>query len=299
MEKNLLQVLNEVKGRILDDDTVISTLETLKKEAAEVSRKVEETDQVMQEIEITSQQYMPLSLACSSIYFTIDNLHQVHYLYQYSLQFFLDIFTNLLCNNPALNDVKDYAKRLQIITQHLFESCFNRVTRGMLHDDRIVFGLLLAKIYLRGKVELDQEFNYLLHGKDHDLEQQKELAIIEDLSEKFNYFKDVNGGVLQSPQFMSWMNSGTPEDQAPKLWNDNEKAQEMIAMRDLLLVKSFRADRLVQACDRFVTTVLGSTFSSEKELDLAKIVENEVNANTPILMCSVAGFDASGKKTFA
>lgn len=126
LEKNLLQVLNEVKGRILDDDTVISTLETLKKEAAEVSKKFEETDQVMKEIEVTSQQYMPLSSACSSIYFTIDNLHQVHYLYQYSLQFFLDIFTNLLTNNPALNNVKDYAQRLQIITQHLFEACFNR-----------------------------------------------------------------------------------------------------------------------------------------------------------------------------
>ena len=47
MEKHLLQVLNEAKGRILDDDTVISSLETLKEEAAEVSKKVEETDEVM------------------------------------------------------------------------------------------------------------------------------------------------------------------------------------------------------------------------------------------------------------
>ena len=53
---------------------------------------------------MTSQQYMPLSSACSSIYFTIDNLHQVHYLYQYSLQFFLDIFTSLLINNPGKID---------------------------------------------------------------------------------------------------------------------------------------------------------------------------------------------------
>ena len=58
LEKNLLQVLNEAKGRILDDDTVISSLETLKEEAAEVSKKVEETDEVMKEIEMTSQQYM-------------------------------------------------------------------------------------------------------------------------------------------------------------------------------------------------------------------------------------------------
>ena len=54
--------------------------------------KVDETETVMEEIEKTSKQYEPLSTACSSIYFTIDNLHQIHFLYQFSLQFFLDIF---------------------------------------------------------------------------------------------------------------------------------------------------------------------------------------------------------------
>ena len=46
LEKNLLSCLNEAKGRILDDDNVINTLEILKGEAAEVGRKVDETDQV-------------------------------------------------------------------------------------------------------------------------------------------------------------------------------------------------------------------------------------------------------------
>ncbi len=92
LEKDLLQCLNEAKGRILDDNTVISTLETLKQEAAEVSRKVDETEEVMVEIEKTSRMYSPLSVASSSIYFTMDSLHQIHFLYQFSLQFFLDIF---------------------------------------------------------------------------------------------------------------------------------------------------------------------------------------------------------------
>ena len=92
-------------------------METLKEEAAEVSKKVEETDEVMKEIEMTSQQYMPLSSACSSIYFTIDNLHQVHYLYQYSLQFFLDIFTSLLINNPGKINI--FNKYSQFSTYYL------------------------------------------------------------------------------------------------------------------------------------------------------------------------------------
>lgn len=77
LEKSLLQALNEVKGRILDDDTIITTLENLKKEAAEVTRKVEETDIIMAEVEAVSQQYLSLSSACSSIYFTMESLNQV------------------------------------------------------------------------------------------------------------------------------------------------------------------------------------------------------------------------------
>ena len=79
LEKSLLQALNEVKGRILDDDSIITHLETLKKEASDVARKMEETDVVMAEVETTSQQYLPLASSCSSIYFTLEALKQVNW----------------------------------------------------------------------------------------------------------------------------------------------------------------------------------------------------------------------------
>lgn len=40
LEKSLLQALNDAKGKILDDDSIIATLETLKKEAADIGQKV-------------------------------------------------------------------------------------------------------------------------------------------------------------------------------------------------------------------------------------------------------------------
>ncbi|KAJ9597996.1 hypothetical protein L9F63_026898, partial [Diploptera punctata] len=137
LEKSLLQALNDAKGKILDDDSVITTLETLKQEAADISKKVEETDKVIGEIETVSQQYMPLSQACSNIYFTMDSLNQIHFLYQYSLKFFLDIFSSVLYNNPKLPSVSDYGARLAIITKDLFGVCYERVARGMLHIDRL------------------------------------------------------------------------------------------------------------------------------------------------------------------
>ena len=42
-----------------------------------MQKKVEETDVVMAEVETVSRQYLPLSTACSSIYFTLESLNQV------------------------------------------------------------------------------------------------------------------------------------------------------------------------------------------------------------------------------
>lgn len=42
-----------------------------------MTRKVEETDIIMAEVEAVSQQYLSLSSACSSIYFTMESLNQV------------------------------------------------------------------------------------------------------------------------------------------------------------------------------------------------------------------------------
>ncbi|CAO3598448.1 unnamed protein product [Absidia cylindrospora] len=75
LEKSLLQALNESKGNILDDDKVIETLETLKKEAADITDKVNETNTVMQEVEQTTGIYTPLAHACSLIFFVMEQLN--------------------------------------------------------------------------------------------------------------------------------------------------------------------------------------------------------------------------------
>ncbi len=46
---------------------------------------------------------------------------QVHFLYQYSLRFILDIFQVVLNSNTHLSGVTDHFKRLSIITADMFQ----------------------------------------------------------------------------------------------------------------------------------------------------------------------------------
>lgn len=67
---------------------------------------------------------MKLANACSQIYMTLHHLDEVHLLYNYSLDFLLDIFTNVL-KSPKLSNVRDYDNRLKIILQDLFSVFFS------------------------------------------------------------------------------------------------------------------------------------------------------------------------------
>uniref|UniRef100_H3C202 Dynein cytoplasmic 1 heavy chain 1 n=1 Tax=Tetraodon nigroviridis TaxID=99883 RepID=H3C202_TETNG len=309
LEKSLLQALNEVKGRILDDDTIITTLENLKKEAAEVTRKVEETDIVMAEVETVSQQYLTLSSACSSIYFTMEALNQMHFLYQYSLHFFLDTYHTVLYENPNLKSISDHSQRLAVLTKDLFQVVFNRAARGMLHLDHITFAMLLAKISLKGMTSepsYDSEFQHFLRGKEIVLtgtSLPKVKGLSSEQSEamvrlsRLPAFSDLVNKVQADEQFFMWIESNTPELAVPYLWSEEKQSTPIgQAVHQLLLIQAFRPDRLLAMSHIFVAKVLGESFMSiiEQPLDLANVVENEVKPSTPVLMCSVPGYDASG-----
>ncbi|XP_050037127.2 dynein heavy chain, cytoplasmic isoform X2 [Dermacentor andersoni] len=311
LEKSLLQALNDSKGRILDDDSVISTLEKLKNEAAEISRKVEETDKVMAEVEAVSLQYQPLAQACSSIFFTLEGLHQAHFLYQYSLHFFLEIYNDVLTNNSHLTGVVDHTSRLGIITKDLFQVVYTRVTRGMLHEDKLVFALLLCRIHLRGfsqETNFEHELNHLLRGKEGILPGQPTIHVaglspdqLEGATalSRLPAFRSLQQRLDEHPDFTGWAESNAPERDVPVLWEEGSRPLTPVgqAMHQLLVIQAFRPDRVIAQGHQVVTAVLGDDFTSasETELDLAAVVDNEVKAGTPILMCSVPGYDASGR----
>lgn len=50
----MLDALSKSEGNILDNNALINTLETLKKESAKISAEVEKTEDTMKEIELVS-----------------------------------------------------------------------------------------------------------------------------------------------------------------------------------------------------------------------------------------------------
>jgi dynein heavy chain 1 len=320
LEKLLLQALNESTGNILDDDKVIDTLETLKREAADITRKVEETDVVMKEVEQVTADYLPIAQACSSVFFILEQLNLVHHFYQFSLRFFLDIFDYVLHHNPNLRGVSEHGARRDILLKDLFLITYRRTSRALFHKDHVMLAVLLAQVKLRGLEDINDELEFLLETGDGSAaasistnraiecltaEQQQRL----DTYAKHSLFKPVESHIIErQDDWVPFLSASNPESAVPIPWDPSSRKSfftiyfqiidcfcpaAVEAIRSLLIIKCLRPDRLLQATAIFVQTVFGVDLSVEASFDLGTMVTDEVKAQTPLALVSVSGYDAS------
>ena len=234
LEKLLLQALNESTGNILDDDKVIDTLETLKKEAAEITHKVEETDLVMREVEEVTAEYLPLAQACSSVYFVLEQLNLINHFYQFSLKFFLEIFEYILKQNPSLKNVSDHHARREILFNDLFLVVYKRTSRALLHKDHVLLGLLLAQIKIRGTEDISEELEFLLDSNDGSAAvtlggssdgQALSFLSVDQMQRLNNYskasiFSPVLSHITEHPSdWIPFLEAVSPENTVPSPWD--------------------------------------------------------------------------------
>jgi dynein heavy chain 1 len=204
----------------------------LKREAAEVTRKVDETDLIMAEVEQVTREYLPLAQASSAMFFALDELHLLNHFYQFSLRFFLDIFDFVLLRNPSLQGITDPQRRLAVLLDDLFLHVFRRTSRALLHSDHLTLAVLLAQIKLRSQVgDFDeQEFAFLLEGGEGaptpvpaafsnilDDSQCRRLQAFSRLPSFESVPKHIESN---EPLWKAFLKASSPETQVPEIWTD-------------------------------------------------------------------------------
>ena len=296
LEKQLLQALNESRGNILDDDNVIETLERLKTEAADISAKMSNTEGVMAEVEEITRQYGVIAGSCSAVFAVLDQLHFLNHFYQFSLQYFLDIFQLVLHNNPNLAKETNHNARRDIIVKDLFVNTFKRTALGLLQKDRITLGMLLAQAspYKMDKSLIDVVLDKRIEGADLSSDPAGRDAAFAEAG-KLGVLKERMDGVA-SADWDRFFTEELAETVVPRVWDgdgEGETGPTDRALYALLLVKLFRMDRFVPAAERFVASVFGAdAFDFVEDL---KETTTQVSATLPIALVSSPGFDASYK----
>ncbi|KAJ6102543.1 hypothetical protein N7486_004970 [Penicillium sp. IBT 16267x] len=292
LEKRLLQALNESRGNILDDDNVIETLETLKKEAGEISKKMSETEGVMSEVETITQQYSIIARACSAVFAVLEQLHHINHFYQFSLQYFVDIFNSVLYQNKRLAQEKDHASRVQMIIRDLFITTYQRTSLGLVQKDRITLAILLAQAtpFPMDRAILDRILDESVEDADLSTTEDAREQVMSKLL-NMSLFKEYIPNIPQD-QWDRFFGEELAENAVPVIWEESTPKLDQL-LRSLLLVKLCRMDRFVPTAERFIEAVFGRELF-EGSSDLKDVVD-QVTATTPISLSSSPGFDASYK----
>lgn len=299
LERALLQALNESTGSILDDDKVIETLEVLKREAAEVTSKVEDTDIIMKEVEAVTAEYLPLASACSSIYFTLEQLANIHRFYQFSLDYFLEIFDYVLHHNPNLKGITDLEARKTTLFNDLFLVTYRRTSRSLLHTDYMVLAATLAKLRLSRSdfsAAVQEEMDALLEvpagteATEASLTIEQKRILDSHLGQETT--KALLAHIEANPKVWgAFMADDEAERNIPWPWAEADNI--VTAARRLVLVKLFRPDRMVQALANFANQAFGCDLAQLSDYDFAAVVKEQVKATNPLALASVPGYDAS------
>uniref|UniRef100_A0A8C5W1I2 Dynein axonemal heavy chain 14 n=1 Tax=Microcebus murinus TaxID=30608 RepID=A0A8C5W1I2_MICMU len=94
LEGKALNLLQKIQGFVLDDEEIIDTLRKSKMRSNEISKRIKATKKAESEIQATRKNYLPIATRGALLYFLVADLTQINYMYQFSLDWFHQVFVS-------------------------------------------------------------------------------------------------------------------------------------------------------------------------------------------------------------
>jgi dynein heavy chain len=189
---------NENIADILEDDELILVLEESRRTSDEIKVRMQESEITEKEIDRTREVYRPVAYRASVLFFTIIDLAVIDPMYQYSLQWFANLFGSSVDNSAKANEA---AQRIKNLNDHFTLSLYDNVCRSLFEKHKLLFSLILCAKILFGDKDLDpQEWRYFLAGPSGATEIPKNPTDWLGELEWAEVYKQVHG-MAQLPAF--------------------------------------------------------------------------------------------------
>ncbi|KAF4654403.1 hypothetical protein FOL47_009992, partial [Perkinsus chesapeaki] len=162
LEDEILRLLSESQGNILDDEVLISTLQQSKVTAKEIEERVADAEVTKVEIEAACNKYLSVSERGSILYFVVADLANIDPMYQFSLFYFVRMFMYTIHNAEKSDDLDT---RLKTLITDITEYVFKLVCRGLFEVHKLIFSFLIQTQIDRhaGHIQ-NAEWGLLLRG---------------------------------------------------------------------------------------------------------------------------------------
>jgi len=297
IEDEILQVLSSSQGNILEDATAVQILSEAKKVSDDIAAKQEVAEATQAQIDHARRGYRTCGDYNAVLFFCIADLAAVDTMYQYSLNWFIQLFIRSISDSHRTDALEE---RLNSINQHFTYSLYCNVCRSLFEKDKLVFSFLLSTRVLSFRGLLSPaELHFFVTGIDPAHEHanlkipnpastwlsDKSWAEVLKLSQLDDVFKQLPFKLqLNCEDWEAAMSGASLPETMP------EPACSMGDFQQLLVVRATRPDKLSSGMQRFVARTLGPRFIDPPPFDLGACFADS-KCDVPLLFVLSPGTD--------
>uniref|UniRef100_A0A336M3T0 CSON009294 protein n=1 Tax=Culicoides sonorensis TaxID=179676 RepID=A0A336M3T0_CULSO len=293
VETKILTVLSSSEGNILEDENAIEILTSSKNLSEEIQAKQEIAVYTETEIDESRQLYMPVAEHSAVLFFCITELSNIDPMYQYSIDWFLNLFVHTIRKAPKTDNLTE---RLSYLNSFFTKSIYKNVCRSLFEKDKLVFSMVLTVGLLRAKGEInDETLSFFLTGgvalnntfenpapqwlSDKswgEIVRASEVPTLSNFHRNFSFNVNI------------WKNYYTLD--APEENTFPEQYAKVDDLTALVLIRCLRPDRVVHAVKKYIIQKMGKEFIEPPQFDLQASYE-ESDVRTPLIFILSSGTD--------
>ncbi|XP_054907024.1 dynein axonemal heavy chain 2 isoform X1 [Poeciliopsis prolifica] len=301
LEDEILRLLNEASGSLLDDVQLVNTLQASKVTASQVTEQLETSEQTEQKIDSAREAYRPCAQRASILFFILNDMGLIDPMYQFSLDAYINLFVLSIAKSKQAYSLR-VEERINNLNDYHTYAVYRYTCRGLFEAHKLLFSFQMCVKILEvaGKLNMD-EYNIFLRGivaidKDDRMDNPF-ISWLPDSSwdgiaelDKLPKFHGIVAYFEHYPRDWNlWYTHPEPEN-APLPGDLDHNYNEL---KKMVIVRFLRQDRVSFCITSFIIKNLGPRFVEPPVLDMKAVVE-ESTCCSPLIFVLSPGVDPTG-----
>ncbi|KFD50374.1 hypothetical protein M513_08756 [Trichuris suis] len=292
-EEAILSQLATLKGGILEDSELLETLNAAKESSTKIETSMKESSTLRSKVEAERIAFLPLAKVACSVYFVIAELYKLCEIYNYSLRFFMKLYSSVISKQKNSNANELSIKKLRNV---FIWNVIDAVGRSVFQSEHMIFVFRLVLAIYPEHFHSNEWECFLriseasgLSLKAQDVPEWTESYSKQGLTMLKTFLPELYNSLdlANKSQWSRFMEAVACEDELPA-----QLKSKTSLFQQLLIVATLREDKLLSSMNRFLNNVVGRESWRPNRSQLSHLLP-ESTCNEPLLIISTFGADPS------